>query len=144
MKVLGWKGTWSLLLTATVKLYILSTENKNSHSHRLNPEVWCKQYSIQHSIPVPSPHLHPHPYQHPTQPLDVSRVEGVEPQVNQFEQVSSDDHQMSDAEGGRYSGPISRGVKGATLPCDLSHDSFHVTYLPPPLCGQRDTSRSIF
>ena len=32
-------------------------------------------------------------------PLDVSTNGGVGPQVNKFEQVSSDDHQMSGAEG---------------------------------------------
>ena len=46
--------------------------------------------TIQHSSTLPPP---PPPL--PPQPLDVSNVEGVEPQVYQFEQVSSDDHQMS-------------------------------------------------
>ena len=145
MKVLGWKGIWSLLPTATVKLYILCTENKNSHSHcnwRLNPEVWRKQYSIQYSIPVPYPPPPPPPPP-PPQPLNVSRVEVVEPQVNQFGQVSSDVHQMSGAEGVGTQAPYPGEMKGATLPCDLSHDSFHVTY-PPLLYGQRDTSRSKF
>ena len=45
--------------------------------------------------------------------------------MNKFEQVSSDDHQMSVA-GGRYTGPMSGG--GGTLPCDLSHDAFDLTY----------------
>ena len=35
--------------------------------------------------------------------LDVSTSDGVGPQVNKFEQVSSDDHQMSVAAGGRVS-----------------------------------------
>ena len=55
------------------------------------------QHTIQHSStllrPIPPPQPLP-------KPLDVSKVEGVEPQVNQFKQVSSDDHQMSGAEGG--------------------------------------------
>ena len=45
--------------------------------------------------------------------------------MNKFEQVSSDDHQMSVA-GGRYTGLMSGG--GGTLPCDLSHDAFDHTY----------------
>ena len=54
-------------------------------------------------------------------PLDVSTIERFGPQVNKFEQVSSDDHQMSVVgggemlgtqvlgPGGRYPGPISGG-----------------------------------
>ena len=54
-------------------------------------------------------------------PLDGSTIEGLGPQVNKFEQVSSDDHQMSVVgggemlgtqvlgPGGRYPGPISGG-----------------------------------
>ena len=40
--------------------------------------------------------------------LDVRTLLGLGPQVNKFEQVSSDDHQMSVA-GGRYTGLMSGG-----------------------------------
>ena len=46
-------------------------------------------------------------------------------EINKFEQVSSDRHQMSLAEG-MSPGLMSRGEEG-TLPCDLSHDAFDVT-----------------
>ena len=47
----------------------------------------------------------------------------VGPQMNKFEQVSSDHHQMS------LLGDKSPGVNGGVpLPCDLSHDAFDVTY----------------
>ena len=44
-------------------------------------------------------------------PLDVSTIGGLGPQVNKFEHVSSDDHQMSVVGGGRarYPGSRSRG-----------------------------------
>ena len=44
--------------------------------------------------------------------VDVSTIEGLGPQVNKFEQVSSDDHQMSVVGGrgrARYPGSRSRG-----------------------------------
>ena len=54
-------------------------------------------------------------------PLDVSM--GVCPQMNKFEQVSSDDHQMSVAGGvSQVPGPEQWG----TLPCDLFHDACDV------------------
>ena len=50
------------------------------------------------------------------------------PEVNKFEQVYSDDHQMSVAgEGESTQVPYKRG----TLPRDLSNDAFDVT--PPPV-----------
>ena len=53
---------------------------------------------------------------------------GVDSQVNKFEQVSNNDHQMSVAGGGaRSPGMMSRWW--GTLPCDLSHDACDV--LPP-------------
>ena len=58
-------------------------------------------------------------------------VQRVDPQVNKVEQVSSDDHQMSVETGGRV---VQRGMSGEVyvpgrgLPCDLSHDTFDVTY----------------
>ena len=68
--------------------------------------------------------------------------EGVRPQVNKFEQVSSDDHQMSVAEGRGYPGsyvgggyPGSDVQIGGFLPCDLSHDARDVAY---PLNGMTD------
>ena len=65
-------------------------------------------------------------------PVGVSSVwgEGVCPQVNKCEQVSSDDHQMSLAR-------VCVCQGGCLLPCDLSHDACNVTYLPP----QRQTDR---
>ena len=45
------------------------------------------------------------------------------PQVNKFEKVSNVDHQMSVARG-----VGARSDVGGTLPCDLSHDAFDVTY----------------
>ena len=50
--------------------------------------------------------------------------EGVVPQVNKFEQISSDGHQMSVA-GGRAISDFQDG----TLPCELPHDACDV---PPP------------
>ena len=52
------------------------------------------------------------------------KVGGVGPQVTKFQQVSSDDHQMS-VVGGGYTGPVLGG--GGTLPCNLSNDAFDVT-----------------
>ena len=51
---------------------------------------------------------------------------GLGSQVKKFEQVSSDDHQMSVA-GGNGVGSRSDWA-GGTLPCDLSHDAPQ----PPP------------
>ena len=53
----------------------------------------------------------------------MSVLVGVGLQVNKFEWVSSDDHQMS-----------RRGwvCVGVPLPCDLSHDAFDVTCHPLP------------
>ena len=45
--------------------------------------------------------------------------------MNKFEQVSNVDHQMSVARG-----VGARSDVGGTLPCDLSHDAFDVTYPP--------------
>ena len=64
---------------------------------------------------------------------------GVGPQVNKFEQVSSDDHQMSVVRVGRgwvcpAEGGWGRGGgegEGRTPPCGLSHDACDVTYVPP-------------
>ena len=53
---------------------------------------------------------------------------GVGPEMNKFEQVSSDHNQMSLA-GGRSSGLMSMEGKGY-LACHLSHDKFDVTYYP--------------
>ena len=54
-------------------------------------------------------------------PLDVSTIGGG-PQVNKFEQISSDKHQMSVAE-----------AEGeGTLPYDLSHDTHEIPTPPPP------------
>ena len=47
--------------------------------------------------------------------LDVSTSQGVGPQVNKFEQVSSDDHQMSPV-GGRSLGLMSEGEQYPTYP----------------------------
>ena len=55
------------------------------------------------------------------------------PRMNKFEQVSSDDHQMSLAEGVLYL-TFPRG----TLPRDLSHDAFDI-----PLDGQTDPCGNI-
>ena len=69
------------------------------------------------------------------------RVEGggVDSQVNKFEQVSCD-HQLSIAGdkiswvgipmGCRLYQSTVRYIREGTLPCDLSHGAFHVTYLP--------------
>ena len=46
---------------------------------------------------------------------------------NKFEHVSSDHHQMSLV--GKSTSLMS-GKEGSTLPCDLSHDAFDVTYSP--------------
>ena len=59
---------------------------------------------------------------------------GVGPEMNKFEQVSSDHNQMSLAEG-RSSGLMSMEGKGY-LACHLSHDKFDVTYYPP--CRQNE------
>ena len=84
----------------------------------------------------------------------MSLLVGVGSQMNKFERVSSDHHQMSRA-GGRPPGLMSRGGGGSLelmsvgegvlglisrgggyLPCDLwSHDAFDVTY---PSSGQID------
>ena len=61
---------------------------------------------------------------------------GLCPQVNNFEQVSSDDHQMSVA-GREYPRSL---VRGCTIPCDLSHDACDVTYHP---CEQTDACEKI-
>ena len=53
--------------------------------------------------------------------------QGVRPQVNKFEHVSNDDHQMSVA-GVGYPGKYD--ILGGILPCDLSHDACNVTCLP--------------
>ena len=65
----------------------------------------------------------------------------VGPQVHKFEQVSSDDHQMSVAgvgmakgrgwvcpEGGGVGVEVGMSREGYPLPCDLSHDAYDVTY----------------
>ena len=51
--------------------------------------------------------------------------------MHKFEEVSSNDHQMSVA-GGAIGYPMSyvQG-RGVYLPCDLSHDECDVTYPPP-------------
>ena len=49
-------------------------------------------------------------------------------QVNKFEQVCSDQHQIS----------LARGGEGA-LPCGLSHEAFNVTFRPTPLPVDRQT-----
>ena len=56
---------------------------------------------------------------------------GIDPQVNKFEQVSNNDHQMSVAVGARSPGVMSRWW--GALPCDLSHDACDV---PPPVNRQ--------
>ena len=56
-------------------------------------------------------------------------------QINKFEQVSSDHHQMSVA-GWRVLVSRSEAQEMDTLPYDLSHDSFKVTYLTPPVDRQ--------
>ena len=57
-------------------------------------------------------------------PLDVSM--GVCPQMNKFEQVSSDDHQMSVA--GWY--PRSQGQKSG-VPYHVTYSMMRVMYIPP-------------
>ena len=76
-------------------------------------------------------------------PLDVSSGGvGIGPQVNKFEQVSSDDHQMSLArevgyiqrEGGVCLEAGGRVCPGEVpLPWDLSHGACDVTYPLPHL-----------
>ena len=60
---------------------------------------------------------------------------GLGPQVNKFEQVSSDDHQMSVAGRDPQIGCLGLGGRGpqvwcpgeeGTLPCDLSNDACDV------------------
>ena len=57
------------------------------------------------------------------------------PDMNKFEQFSSDDHQMSVAEGGYPRSHVGGGWMGIpglmSLPCALSHDTCDVTYPPP-------------
>ena len=55
---------------------------------------------------------------------------GVGPQVNKFEPVSSDNHQMSVADWSRYSSLMSRGGEG--VPDYLIYPVMHVMYLSLP------------
>ena len=67
---------------------------------------------------------------------------GVGLQVNKFEQVSSDDHQMSLAGGNGLEGWwVCPGVGvGYPLPCDLSHDVCDVIF---PVSGQTHAYENI-
>ena len=56
---------------------------------------------------------------------------GVGPQMNKFEQISSDHHQMSLVGIGLQVSCPGTG-EGDTLPCNLSYDAFDVTYPPSP------------
>ena len=97
---------------------------------------------------------------------NVSSGEGVGSQVNQFKQVSSNDHQMSVGgermaryqvrclegrgrfqvwcldKGRRKVGRSQSDGGGSTLPCDLFHYACNATYLAPP-CEQTDTYKNI-
>ena len=68
-------------------------------------------------------------------------VEGVGPQVNIFEQVSSDDHQMSQAGGAKS--PMSHVLEGGwwywgCLYSEVQYIMGNGTWGPPPCCGQTD------
>ena len=97
----------------------------------------------QDSIPVgcTPPACQPYMFRWPL--LDVSTGGSAEvgPQVNKFEQVSSDDHQMSVAgeDGGRSPRMMWGGV---TLPCDLPHDAYDVP-TTPSLNGMTDACEDI-
>ena len=62
-------------------------------------------------------------------PLDVSTGggRGIGPQVNKFEQASSDDHQMS-VVGGRFKGPMSGGGWGEGTKSDLGERSQKIPF----------------
>ena len=93
--------------------------------------IWSKGLDKQESIPVGSVPTACQAYVFWLPPLDVSTGEGwLGPQVNKFEQVSSDDHQMSVAGRdpqigclgwGEGSPSLMSGGRGY-LPCDLSTD----------------------
>ena len=70
-------------------------------------------------------------------PLDVSTNEGrVGPEVNKFEQVSNDDHQMSVAgvaprSDVHWAGDVSL-MSGEGIPYHVTYPKMHVMYLPSP------------
>ena len=64
------------------------------------------------------------------------------PQVNKFEQVSSNDYQMSVAMGGYPRGGYPKShVLGRDVHYHMSYPMMHV--MLPPLCGQTDICKNI-
>ena len=111
-------------------------------------EHWQKEDTIPVGCVLPD--WQPYVFMRP--PLDARTVGGVGPEVNKFEQASSDDYLMSVAGGEglgpqvwRWGGDRSPGLmsrKRDTLPCDLSHDACDITTTLSP-CGQTDVCENI-
>ena len=105
-----------------------------SHCYRL---VWTEPWLRDTRIPVTE--IYKKTFQDAYRPLDTicassfsghHQMSRFGPQMNKFQQVSSDHHQMSLARG-RSPGLMLR----RTLTCDLSHDAFGVSY-PSPMDRQ--------
>ena len=74
--------------------------------------------------------------------VNTSRGRKVGPQVNKFEQVSSDYHQILAARGSGSRVPRSHVWEGDTLPCNLFNDAFDVI-CPRPYPEQKSSSENI-
>ena len=90
-------------------------------------EFRLQKYTRKHSSRMRTASLIPY-----VLPVSVvtTRCQGLGPQMNKFQQVSSDHHQISLARG-RSPGLMLRG----TPTCDLYHDAFGVSY-PSPMDRQ--------